>query len=237
MNALWSKGLWIAAVLVSLTGLANGQLVWTGGVFPSTVGFTDSLNLTINEDELGTPAPGFSFYDSGPTNGSPKELVSVADAASQIVRANGYFAEIRLLTLENSGDRFGHGLYLEDTTDGGVHALISPDKVEFYDGDFSAWPGADITVNYTPDDFHTIRMQVAPGAGTAEVFVDGVSHGFIDATQCNVCNAQVGFGDGSSGSYGRSVVDYIVVNKEIPEPASLVLLALGGLAMVRRRRS
>ena len=78
-----------------------------------------------------------------------------------------------------------------------------------------------------------------PGGTNIDIHIDGTSVGSIVANTQGVGAAALTFGDGSSGSAGESNWDYLVVNTQIPEPSSIVLLGLGfvGLLRAKRRRA
>lgn len=88
----------------------------------------------------------------------------------------------------------------------------------------------------TTDDFVLYELIYNPTSQTADLFVNGdpALLGVGSATG-NAANQRVLFGAGSSG--GTGVGDYGIVRLEIiPEPASLGLLAVGGLLLLRARR-
>ena len=217
-------------------------VIWDGSTMPSGVpGFTEvgTPSFTPNTDESG-PQPGVTLFDTlalGIGGGSGTGG-SRASASVQLNRADGWFVEFRVRTLENTGDRFGNFVAVEDDI-GGIAVLLNPDSLEFYKADFATYPHAPELGGLLPitPDFHTIRIEMAPHGSDADVFVDGILAGSIPAHTTNVGdNPLMVFGDGSSGSNGRSVWDYLVVNREIPEPAGLAWVLAGGLQWLLRRR-
>jgi hypothetical protein len=79
-------------------------------------------------------------------------------------------------------------------------------------------------------------------ARTLEIFVDEASKGTINLTTfagglyANFSNAAVGVGSGLGAGQDRTWTDNFQVGAPIPEPGSVALLALGGLALLPPRR-
>ncbi|MFN3166213.1 MAG: PEP-CTERM sorting domain-containing protein [Phycisphaeraceae bacterium] len=106
--------------------------------------------------------------------------------------------------------------------------------------------GADpIATADNTDGFHTFRIAYDTSNGSDDYYVwrDGVLLGGpIAPTNGSANGSGVFFLGNFSGSLGGNwQVDYIRIDKDgafapVPEPGSLVLLALGGLTLARRRR-
>jgi len=103
---------------------------------------------------------------------------------------------------------------------------LYPDKIQVT-GNFSG-----VHLMDTMDTFHTYRLE---GQGTGlDVFVDSVPVLSLPAGPGGGTSTLY-FGDGAGDNPTRSYWDYVTFTT-IPEPAALSLLAIGGLALTRRRR-
>ena len=150
---------------------------------------------------------------------------------SELVRATGWFVEIRLETLSNSGS-VGQGGTMKAGDDvGGNFWIFRPDRIDFANDNFVTLLSVPITSG-----FHTVRGEMAASGTVVDIFVDGALEGSI-ATDPNDANGVL-WGDFSSSTAAEINYDYLVVNQEIPEPATLWLLGLGGslLGVFGRRR-
>jgi len=95
------------------------------------------------------------------------------------------------------------------------------------------------------DAFHTLRFVVSDeAAGKLSVYVDGNTTPAYSFTGSTSGSNQLVFGDTTGGNVSGSIqYDYITWTNDgafapaVPEPASLSLLAIGGSALLARRRS
>lgn len=87
--------------------------------------------------------------------------------------------------------------------------------------------------------YHTIRLQYDADLANADVYLDNNLvrsdyTGISGSTQNSNANGQVQFGSGSGAGQGRG--NYNLISVAVPEPASLVALGMGSLALLGRRR-
>jgi len=93
---------------------------------------------------------------------------------------------------------------------------------------------------YDPvDGFSTLRVECGvpgvSGCATPDVILDGTNLGSIGFNS-GITGSKVTFGNHSGSAQAEVVWDYFVINQEIPKPSSVVLLAIGILTLVIRRR-
>lgn len=88
----------------------------------------------------------------------------------------------------------------------------------------------DVTVVATFGDASTATAvaDVTPGAGLGDTF-----YGFVDTTGTGIVSLSLTTSDAD----GRVGFDDIAFTTAVPEPSSLVLIGLGGLAMLKRRHA
>ena len=90
----------------------------------------------------------------------------------------------------------------------------------------------------TEGEYHTIRMEMAPGGTLCDIYVDNmITPALSVLPMTDFAGVPLVFaGDTTSGAAGEASWDYFYVNA-IPEPTSLVLLAgaLMSLLVWRRR--
>ena len=93
--------------------------------------------------------------------------------------------------------------------------------------------GATVAVDTTA--FHDYRMLTRPD-GTAQLFIDGVLRD-TKTGNASTTNA-LAFGDVTSTGENADfeLTRFQLTQSDVPEPASIALLGIGGLAVTRRRR-
>ena len=95
---------------------------------------------------------------------------------------------------------------------------------------------------YSPaaDGFTTLRIQCGDpgvsGCTAPDLILDGVNLGTSGYQAGGGGGNMVTFGNHSSSAGAEVVWDYFVVNQEVPEPSSILLLAMGMLPLLYRRR-
>ena len=180
-------------------------------------------------------APGFLFQHSVAAD-SGIWILPAATAAVELSSTLGWFIETRIdaQTLVGGFDS-GMALVMQDDAGSGYWSANGTADLLRFVTDNGA--GADLVVDVPlSDGFHVVRMQRAPGAPNIEFFIDGVSqHSGLAST---LFTPDMYWGDGASSSGGNAVWDYVGINSApvIPEPSSILLLALGGLVLPISRR-
>jgi len=129
-------------------------------------------------------------------------------------------------------DPWGLFLFVGDAV-GSLGMFPRPTSFDFLNGLFEGYNSVPpIRVEIAEGEFHTVLIEMDPGGTDYKVSVDGVFAGLIEGDQGEVIKPQLSFGDGSSRGQGAAEWDYV----RLPEPASLVLLGLGGLMLLIRKR-
>jgi hypothetical protein len=213
---------------------ASATLIWNGSGDPASVGYVLSGSaahaiLPFQLDtENGVAHPGVAYQDTAAdASASGVYKLLGATASSELSNAAGWTLETRVQTLQNTGDFFGMYFDAEDET-GGLGILLHSTSIDVYKGDFSTYPTPGATIALSDNGYHIIGIQVAPGATSGHVWVDGID----SATVALGVNTGVGvaFGDGSSGSGGQANWDYVNLNAglyQVPEPSTLALVISG----------
>jgi len=90
--------------------------------------------------------------------------------------------------------------------------------------------------------FHTYRVTVLGSTGT--LYLDGSLVGTVTDPRTDIASDQLRWSDSTGANDASYTVDYLYATGQgafapeaVPEPASLGLLAAGGLLMLRRRRA
>jgi hypothetical protein len=239
MRSLATIGM-VLAVMFALAVPASATFIWEGSGDPTAAGnFTTVHGAGMSGTQgytFDSPTAGFMQQDTTGYTGAGtynRFVLSSTIAASQLSNAAGWTVETRVQTQVNSGsDAYAMFFDAEDNV-GGIGILLHPTSIDVGPGDFSS----STTLALSDDGYHTIAINVAPGATSGHVWVDGVDSATV-ALAANFAAPTFTFGDASSSSVGQASWDYVKINA--PEPCALVLLVMGVLGLIcyawRRRR-
>ena len=211
----------VLTLTLILAPAAPAGVVFTGDGSPADVGYVyqDAGSGNPVEDIFDFDTPSGILHQNAVFEDSGRwDLPTVT---SELVRATGWFIEVRLETLSNAGS-VGQGGTLKAGDDvGGNFWVFRPDSIAFTDDNFATLLSVPITSG-----FHTVRGEMAASGTVVDIRVDGDLKGSVatDPTDVN----SVLWGDYSGSTAAEINWDYLVVNQNIPEPASLVLMGLGG---------
>ena len=243
----------LSAVLMAAGSALGLGIPYDGSGDPTTV-FTESVNVTgnsYNEDALFTTpgtVPGFLT-----ANGSGNALLirdfdlnddGVADNGTPVlIKADGWNVEWRsrainenhpgsLTTMIGGGDDSNNWSVRFDTDGtigGGSVDMTSSGTV----------PNPAISATHTGIDltaFHTFKVNRAPGADEITFSIDGTQVLSLDPRPLGLPGSD--FGNVNTVFVAPSAVEwaYDFINLNVPEPATLGLLGVGGLAALGRRR-
>jgi len=118
--------------------------------------------------------------------------------------------------------------------DPSVHTVID------YNDDFTYRVGGINTkiMDLNTNQWYTMRYEVMASAGVYEIYVDNVLKA-TPAIDPNTIFTPFWIGDRHSNmdDYGSAYWDNFKIATNVPEPATLTLLALGGLGILARRRA
>jgi hypothetical protein len=239
---VWSKlmkrHLILATVcLLSLNAaIAGAAVIYDGSGLPSSVGYTyGGFSGLFSPD---SPSPGILHQNELIAEGGSWVLDPLTFEATA-TRASGWTFETRLHTITNTGftDDFGGHLVVSDDV-GGFAFTLHPGSLHIYHADFGTYPSPLASV-FFPVGFHTLRIVVAPGATTGDIYVDDfvTPVATLSAMVPHPGAPTIRFGDGTSGGGAHINWDYVTL---VPEPQSIALMglglaAIGGVAMRRRK--
>lgn len=224
-TATWQNNAWVSDVYSS-----QGDLLVGGRIGPDATWAEATTSITTGKVWQGFY--GVTWQLAGGTAGEFIEF-GVSDSAANTIAGvrleRTASSTVTLSGISDSGDDVATSVNLATSNVGGT--AVSDDVYDFViEFDFDAEVYTIFYKTTTESDFTVL------GSGTA-----AADHHY-ETTAIRVDgNAQsLGINDGSSGlpTQEHFTFDRIVVSDEnlIPEPASAVLLAVGGLAMLGRRR-
>lgn len=220
----------ISAVLLlaAIGGSAAASFVWDGSGDPTAAGFTlmpSGTGVPFTFDWCNEQACTGIAYQN--TSALEMGRYSLDSAASEFVRADGWFVETRVQVKQNTSDAFGVYLLAGDDL-GGLGLLLRSSNIQVYGSDWGTHPNP-LSIIYTNANYHDIRIEVAAGGTTGLVYVDDMVNAAAAITLPNDAGAKLVFGDGSSGSAGSAYWDHLVVNAAAPAPTTPPPLPGSGL--------
>ena len=228
MNKLMTHTL-VLALTLATAATAQAAVVFTGDGSPADAGFTfdaaggsgnvgDSFEFDTECSNPSTCAaqPGI-MHEIQNTSGAGRWQLN---DLSELNRAAGWFVETNIQILSHS-DPGGLLLIRDDV--GGV--VINLKTSQFEIGGVNVGIGSG---------YNKLRLVMAAGGSSIDITVNDISAGSVTATPAG--GAEFNFSDGNSSRGLDANWDYVAINGEIPEPATLSLLGLGATLLLRRRR-
>ena len=215
------------ATVLSFATPASAQVLWNGTNSPADEGFV--LNGSASVFSINNPTGFMNQSGSG---------VSSWDISPGLTAAAGWFVEFGFRLNSNDGldDGFAAAVII-DTNQGRQHIAIGKNTNNL---------SIEVNTYVDPTDLvgglHTVRVDCTGACKTTDIpeyFLDGapIGVGSIPALS-GPTGDRVTFGLHSNSGTADIDWDYVTINQEIPEPSSVMLLALGvaGLGLLRLRR-
>ncbi|MAE67456.1 MAG: hypothetical protein CMJ18_24610 [Phycisphaeraceae bacterium] len=226
-------GITVSSLTLVLTAAAPAGVVFSGDGSPADVGFVfdaaggsgnigDSFEFDTECSDPSTcaPQPGIMHEIGSAANSGRWQL----DVSTVLNRAAGWFVEARLEILSHAGPG---GILLVRDPSGGI-------LVNLRDNEYEVGVTGGETVNVPiSSGYHTLRLEMPAGGTRVNVLVDG---GLFGSVLTDSSGPEFNFSDGNSSRALDANWDYVAVNEEIPEPATLWLLGLGASMLLQRRR-
>ena len=229
------------ATVLSFATSASAGTTWDGTNSPADEGF--ALNGSASVFSINSPT-GFMNLSSGGQGVNSWDISPGLDGDDP----DGWFVEFgfRLNSNDGGDDGFGAAIILRTAQgnqhivlgrNGGSglkHFVIEPTEGNRFTHDTDLALGG----------LHTVRIDCTGTCKTTEkpeYFFDGAPIGVGQIPQLSGSSGDtMTFGDHSNSGTVDIDWDYVTINQEIPEPSSVMLLALGvaglGLARLRRHR-
>jgi hypothetical protein len=236
------KKLIVMLVAVGLmAGTANAATLWMqfeGGLDEVTLAPSDSINVEVWVDLLAGETLSTVFYPNWPDTPYETDFVVPVSGLEQ----TGLSTSIAGWSTAGQGGLLGNGIvgapqqFAAAADDPNVGSLTGPGS--FLVG-IQTIHQNDITNDLSPEyDFYPIMFGGDPGTPVAQVLDQGGAAFTFDPRYASYSPGYYTYGQGASEIITKKWSigdDPLIVNCIIPEPASLALLALGGLAIIRRR--
>jgi hypothetical protein len=199
--------------------------------------FTDSGGYSVFDSDwaynslnpAGESGPGVCLIDLTPSA-----------ASRELDCAQGWFVEMSVNVIANVKcpscnwtEYYGASMIADDGARC-VALYLHPGGVDVLTGADGTAAGIVGTCLYDSPGFHTVGFLAIGDSMRGLLFIDGVQRLDIAMRAGQHATPQLILGDPSSNSAGIASWGYVGVN--VPEPAAISLLVMGGLAMVRRRR-
>lgn len=218
--------------LLMVGSAANAAVIWDTGD-PASSGFTAS---GIGSGDYTIDSPSIGLMTQNTTGSSAGKYVLPAgpgagSALNELVNATGWDMEVRINV--TSPTAVGGGYYQVTAYAGDANGAFQlgflPTEAFYYT------TGGAVSLGAYTAGFHTFKITRSAGNTTSyDISVDGgapvTTPDWASGTPMAV------FGDGTGGSgTGAAQWDYVKIN-EVPEPAAIALLGIGGMALLGRRR-
>jgi hypothetical protein len=232
--------------IIAWDGAGGGNAVYSEAVFDGTAGAefglwayldTNDLPVSTNNTNVAFRGSEQTFFGLAGSTDVSSSLVDVSGlvgvgAANTVNGASGvawYYEKVGVAP--GGGTTVSEKLYLIDAGDSGNMntggANATPDEWVIL---------ATIDLSSSASDWHWLTIDVdASGVGTASF--DGQVFNFVTGTAL-AGEFYVGYRENTQAGLGGGTPSYLrPATFAIPEPSSLALLGLGGLALARRRRA
>ena len=241
------------AALVHHWALDEPSLTWNGSGWTgvqesvsSTVG--DLWGYTSSTDDLTQTGLGV-LGNAGPLGGSDfaydfavdTGISGVATNVSTALPATGDFTLLAWIKTDNAHSAQGHVFSNNNAQAGRANLFLQNKKALFWAQGFTDGP---IVSTSDVDDGIWHLLGIARSSGTFYLSVDGEVQDSFDGPSVSIDQGtmwMMGRQRSYTGNYEGLVGDVQVYNEAladyVPEPATLVLLGLGGLCLRRRRHA
>lgn len=235
-----------AATVPAWASLDIDGTAWTkefdGSGNPTSQGWItyafNSSTYTTDRKLLANPPYYTDGVDWLTTDGNVNGLVGAEGVGNGLTKAGGWTVEWRMLSIAGTQVR-NSVIYVDDDVSSGARIDFGNNSVTLRDG----WTGTSQTVALTLTNCteHTYRLVRQPNSSTVELYLDNnlaspaASVALFGPTNDN--NNRVYFAD----SVYEASYDFFRFHSgattAVPEPASLALVTLSGLALLRRSRA
>ncbi len=262
LNASASGGARIGRSLgTAALGSATARVIQTGGIFQAAGG---SNGIRLSAGDGGNVADSYFRISDGTARGAADATsaalgdLRIGATGSNFLAAEFHvsgsaadevrFADVQVASSNAqtaaSGGANGHAIVHFSLDTGGVTPIIANDEFQFRSGTAGAIPVGLLQVDLIDEapqaDVVLVRAdRLGNNGGAQELFSNYVDNDTLVAVGAGwEYTYTIDYTDGSDdGTLNDSIVLHYVSRTLIPEPTSLALLGLGGLALFRRRRA